>query len=92
MGAVYMYRCPGCGFEAMVTGGPSAGMQMVTLTVVCRKCKALSDAYAGRHTPAIELRCGNCGSNDVIPWTAEHGCPICEGDVERGPYPEMQWD
>ncbi|MBN1319662.1 MAG: hypothetical protein JXA87_02370 [Thermoleophilia bacterium] len=49
MADIYTFRCPGCGYEARVAGGPTATSMHYYETIVCRDCKELRDvAFAVR--------------------------------------------
>ena len=43
MGSLYRFSCPECGYETEVSGGLSRGMLAITHTVICPRCRELSD-------------------------------------------------
>ena len=43
MGRTTPFRCPGCGCEAVASGGWVWGMFSTTQTIVCRDCRELFD-------------------------------------------------
>lgn len=108
MGSLYRFICPGCGYEAEVSGGLDYGMASVVHTVRCPRCKELSDALIS-HRPGdlaalfetdpktgalVEkrIRCGLDGRHTAELWEHPGPCPRCRTTLERDERPTEMWD
>ena len=50
MGERHPYRCPACGYLALVSGGDDCGFFVATRTVVCDRCAKILDVVASADT------------------------------------------
>ncbi len=102
MGTWYLFRCPGCGYSAEVSGGPDVGEVSRTVTISCATCRKLRDAIVSEEPwkeppdPVPEHpRCPGerTRKHRTTVWTAPGPCPRCGSvigmdDVES----EILWD
>ena len=65
MGRSYLFECPRCAYRAPVSGGPDRGLDVATLTIVCRDCRKLYDVVTrlrlprdARHATRLVRRAG----------------------------------
>lgn len=105
MGVRKHFTCPECGYEAEVSGGGDAGIEVVTQTVVCYSCSELMDLVVARRnrsaedwTDAFEEMesdglppCKHCGSKNVEAWDEPYRCPKCGTSMEEGQTRAL-WD
>lgn len=99
MGQQYEYRCPGCGYEARVSGGGDAGMIVSTQTVVCEQCKKLYDVITSRRdsfserggVEEVEPRCPRRKRHSIREWEHPGPCPKCGEDMHQGEM-AILWD
>lgn len=48
MGQISKFTCPGCNYEAEVSGGRDRGFFSRTATIACEQCKMLYDVLVGK--------------------------------------------
>ena len=98
MGERHPYRCPACGYLALVSGGDDCGFFVATRTVVCDRCAKILDVVASE-TPwdpdtmasYCMLRCPACDGL-VHPWH-HRTCPCCRDRMEPDPEGSViHWD
>lgn len=104
MGCSYEFKCDNCGLAANVSGGPDCGFTCETQTVWCPSCSVLQDVVVAedkRDLPYFPLvpefsrvvaKCHECGSNQVVFWSAGRPCPRCSGVVTQSESPNEFWD
>jgi DNA-directed RNA polymerase subunit RPC12/RpoP len=87
MGLRYLFACPSCGYTTVVSGGDDMGMSCATTTMVCSRCKTLSDVVMAQkpwdEKAIVEntlVTCPYC-SGPVTRWTGRR-CPKCRGVME----------
>lgn len=98
MGAIVLYRCPRCSFQAQLVAG---GYQATYRPKVCGGCHQLVNVLeelspkmrklAGSETLAMLGRCPVCQSTQLEPWDDEAArCPRCRTPMtfDQGP----SWD
>ena len=72
MGSKSGYRCRGCGYEAIVSGGPDIGMVIRTQTMTCLDCRELVDVITGFHFENERDddigRCPKCKGRRLKEW------------------------
>lgn len=90
MGRAFSFRCPGCGYEATVSGGDDAGMLGATTTVSCAGCRELYDVLVWSPEEP-EPRCPEYPTHPVTRWTAPSPCPNCGREMVQGDL-EVLWD
>lgn len=93
MGRGSRFSCSGCGYDALVSGGDDAGMDVLTTTVSCEGCGELYDVvtgspHAGRTT---EPACPVDPAHPISRWQHPGPCPRCGSPVERLGE-EVLWD
>ena len=88
MGTRREFVCPGCGYRATVSGGDDCGFFVATRTVVCGRCREVSDVISSEApwdlesgAPFCALRCPTCDGS-VRPWR-ERACPHCGGRMKQ---------
>ena len=89
MGERHPYRCPACGYLALVSGGDDCGFFVATRTVVCDRCAKILDVVADirRDSPSY-LRCGRFvlsaeeGMALYVPEGCAHGFLTLEDDTD----------
>ena len=103
MGQKVEFNCPGCGYEAKVSGGEDSGFISRTTTVSCSTCRRLFDVTVAKtdQMPDISrrerkwrsrpVRCPRCGKRDVTLWSHPGPCPKCGAVMEQGRV-EILWD
>jgi hypothetical protein len=98
MGSSYPFSCPGCGFEAGVSGGFDVGMVAAVHTISCRECGSLKDVYVGdapttspEDVAAMVLHCPESPDHAVQAWSHPGPCPKCGTPLERGES-NICWD
>ena len=105
MGCDFEFRCPACGYEAEVSGGPDCGMACATETILCKTCGEIRDVVT--HSPdlgnfppresedgsstAAPLRCPEGQAHDVVRWSRQWPCPKCGESMKQGD-PTVLWD
>lgn len=99
MGARFRFQCPGCGYEARVSGGEDAGFSFYTTTILCEACEELSDAATGRTSPptpevakAIPPECPADPRHPVREWQHPGPCPKCGSGMMLVDEPPLLWD
>lgn len=100
MGRIHRFHCPGCNYDAEVSGGGDAGMEVTTTTIVCLDCKKLFDFVLGPFV-AVEFedgrtnrkkpRCPKKKTHRVQEWNNGDPCPIC-GTVMEQKELVVMWD
>ncbi len=98
MGVRRGFVCVGCGYRATVSGGDDCGLFVATRTVVCGRCREVSDVISSEtpwdpksDAPFCALRCPAC-DGPVRPWR-ERTCPRCGGRMDRDAAGEViHWD
>lgn len=82
MGTTHCFSCPGCGYNAEVSGGDDYGFSVAVTTVRCDFCKIIQDIVVSEspgdkqsYKAISELRCPICG-NTIKRWTRRK-CPRC---------------
>jgi len=93
MGARAEFKCPGCGYSAMVSGGEDGGMEVSTTTISCVECQELYDVVSGRIVFADTadatlnpetIRCHKDAEHQIREWQANGPCPRCQTQMNRG--------
>jgi hypothetical protein len=103
MGARYEFQCKGCGYTAVVSGGPDLGFFLRTQTAYCTSCKLLIDVPGETLTEdqiedqqgiylTKELTCDLCGNTRLNIWRQGDPCPRCGGAVVDTGRPVVLWD
>ena len=103
MGESSTYRCPNCGYTALVAGGRACGFETVVETILCRDCRELYDAVAEERAQDVlmddgrvrgnltEIRCPRSADHKFMRWRKPWPCPKC-GAVMEAVGPVMPWD
>lgn len=96
MGTRHSFQCAGCGYEAVVSGGPDQGMTCSTITVRCTGCKDLRDVVVGYRIEGFRevdsLICKECRGR-LIEWNMTNGkCPRCGKNMEETFNVKIDWD
>lgn len=98
MGAIVLYRCPRCRFQAQLVSG---GYQATYRPMLCGGCGQLVNVLeslspklrklASPDTLAQIGHCPACQSTNLTPWDDETArCPRCSTPMEYNPGPT--WD
>ncbi|MFH0945425.1 MAG: hypothetical protein V2A76_09535 [Planctomycetota bacterium] len=104
MGAMSIYRCGACGYEATVCGRRDLGMLVEVETRVCTECRAVVDVALGR--PALDSKadeesmpplgplrqCPYCERPVTQVWPADRPCPRCDGTMDSSQESLILWD
>ena len=103
MGHAETYRCPKCGYEALVAGGRTFGFYSVVETISCRACQVLYDAEANekaedvvddgrwQHSTLTGIQCPKSAKHEFDIWKEPWPCPKCGEPMEAG-GPCQLWD
>ena len=92
MGRTTDHTCTNCGYTANISGGRDAGMYSECVTVMCRRCKELSDATTRSENSLDDLplpapECTKCYSKHVSEWDDfKDSCPKCRSRMARDGY------
>ena len=97
MGKGFEFKCssPGCGYEAMVSGGKDMGFCGEVETMVCLDCKELMDVLtaAAPDLKPVERKCDECGGKNLkVFQLGKTGCPKCGGKLDRDEDSMVLWD
>ncbi len=89
MATLKPYKCDSCDLNAIVAGGKSAVMLGDTSTFYCQSCKTLFDQVDFDillpNEVKCDIKCHNCGSDDVVRWSKGQPCPSCGGNLDLDP-------
>lgn len=94
MGKKFTFKCTGCDYEVVVSGGPDRGMRIATNTVVCLDCSELQDVVTEKYFEVEDpdLSCKFCGSKDLKDWNnSDPKCPKCLNNM-KGAGLVFMWD
>jgi Zn finger protein HypA/HybF involved in hydrogenase expression len=92
MGQLNEYVCNSCGYRAEVSGGGDAGMESVTVTIVCEDCRKLYDIQIGNSDwtdeqieaqRTFKFRCPRRATHRIKEWTDGGPCPQCGVPMEN---------
>lgn len=97
MGSKYRYECLGCGYSAVVGGGPDTGFVVTVQTGFCGECDELVDFVTEVWSPDGETEkgvvvgaCFACGNQVKQAWNDGDRCPKCGGEFGEREF-VMQW-
>jgi hypothetical protein len=99
MGAVRIFRCEGCGYEAEIGGGLDFGLTAATWTVHCLDCRELRDFVVSNNLQEVSgkdwkpkfYRCMKNSKHRVELWSDPGPCPRC-GKTLTGWETTLLWD
>lgn len=101
MGALFTFTCPGCAYEAGVSGRKDRGMLSVVETRVCSECRIVVDVLIGAYgregetgDPEMDRRlglCPECSAPLSTPWPESRPCPKCGQSMMPGDD-HILWD
>ena len=99
MGALRMFRCRACHYEAEISGGLDHGMAAATWTVHCLTCRDLFDVVVSDEPwRASEegwrpdtYRCEKNPKHEVELWSDPGPCARCGTTLTAG-EPTALWD
>jgi hypothetical protein len=102
MGSRYEFQCAGCGYTAVVSGGPDFGFFLKTQTVYCATCRELIDVPTKDWSKEVLneqdldgtliMRCCRCGNHGLDFWCHDDPCPRCGGVVVDSGRQIVLWD
>ncbi|MDB6125911.1 MAG: hypothetical protein JWQ71_4904 [Pedosphaera sp.] len=96
MGMRVTFKCAGCGYTALVSGGPDGGMIAGTTTIACADCQELRDIpveiwNSDEEQPVIQ--CPVSVEHSWRQWQFPDNCPKCDAMMERDEAGEwVRWD
>lgn len=97
MGSWFTFTCKDCGYGETLAGGKDWGMVSVVRTMVCQKCKIMTDVVIGEFGRELrgDPRFGKCrkcrARKHLVPWKRGTPCPKCGGRMPKGPCVAV-WD
>jgi hypothetical protein len=98
MGHKYEQTCEGCGYSVAASGGMQSGMNIMTVTIVCRSCKKLYDVLhchhgfrGGKKGGPYPPECPKKKGHQVEKWESGGPCPKCGAAMVQGGIAAL-WD
>jgi len=99
MGQNRQFRCTGCGYAAIVSGGSDCGFTVRTQTIACSSCKELVDVVTSEEASnpqarKLPLRCPRSRTvkHPVTKWKAGGPCPRCGAKMHDTGEVLIMWD